>query len=179
MLPKRTTAIVLEPFANASTAFLPYVGKVTDRIGRILRTYNINTFYKPTNKVSQLFRLVNDPRQPLLTAGVYRMPCLCGSVYVGTTQRCVNTRLPKYMRHCRLLQHEKSAVAEHVLQEENHAVQFDRTNVLFTVIHFHTRMHMQAIEIYKNRPNFQRRGYRSSSFVASTFTQFLQQPSEV
>lgn len=48
-------AAVLETSANVGTAFLPYVEKVVDPIGRIPRTYNIKHIYQPTSKESQLF----------------------------------------------------------------------------------------------------------------------------
>lgn len=62
-----TTASALALFTNASTAFLPYMGKITDRIGRILRM--IKTIYKPTIKVLQLLSSLKGPRALLLRLG--------------------------------------------------------------------------------------------------------------
>ena len=74
------------------------------------------------------------------------------SVYIGQTKRSVNTRLSEHKRHCRLGQTEKSAVAEHALLP-GHDITFNKTEVLSTTKHFHSRLHMEAIEIHKHRKN--------------------------
>lgn len=83
--PNRTTAATLVASTNGYTAFLPYVEKVTDRIGRILTSYNTKTVYKPTRNVSHLLCSVKDLRDPLSTAEVYWTPCSFGLIYVRTT----------------------------------------------------------------------------------------------
>ncbi|XP_054709417.1 uncharacterized protein LOC129219122 [Uloborus diversus] len=51
-----------------STAYLPYVEDVTDRIERLLRRHNIKTVFKPTHRTSDLLRSVKDARDPLSAA---------------------------------------------------------------------------------------------------------------
>ncbi|XP_030750808.1 uncharacterized protein LOC115878439 [Sitophilus oryzae] len=69
----------------SGVAFLPYIRGVTDRIGKLLRKRNIKPILKPTRKIQEHLRSAKDPRDSLSSAGVYRIPCFCGSVYVGTT----------------------------------------------------------------------------------------------
>ncbi|GJQ84925.1 hypothetical protein Trydic_g531 [Trypoxylus dichotomus] len=91
------------------TAYLAYLKSVTDRIGRTLERHNIRTIYKPTQQLRHQLRSLKDPRHPLTPTGVYRIPCSCRLVYIGTTKRSINTRLKEHKRNCRLSQTDKSA----------------------------------------------------------------------
>nr|XP_060617816.1 uncharacterized protein LOC132767173 [Anolis sagrei ordinatus] len=80
--------------------FLPYIKGTTDRIGKLMRKHNIQTIYKPTKKIQQMLRSAKDKRDPLTSSGVYRIPCSCGQVYIGTTKRSAQTRIKEHERHC-------------------------------------------------------------------------------
>ncbi|KAJ4427431.1 hypothetical protein ANN_25053 [Periplaneta americana] len=112
------------------TVFLPYHQNVTDRIGKILKRHDVDTVFLPTQQVRNMLRSVKDKRDKLVAAGVYRIPCSCGAVYIGTTQRSVKTRLVEHERNCRLGQLDKSAVAEHAFQDGRHDIQFRETDIL-------------------------------------------------
>ena len=137
--------------------FLPYIPRVTDRIGRLLQKENIKTIYKPTRKIKECLRSAKDKRDPLSSSGVYRIPCKCGSVYVGTTKRSVNTRIKEHKASCRLGQTEKSAVAEHALSDMDHHIKFEETQVLATTVSYHARLYREAIEILKHPNNFNKK----------------------
>ena len=138
------------------TAVLPYINRVTDRIGKLMRKHNIRTCFMPTNKIGDLLRSAKDTRDPLTSAGVYRIPCNCGDVYIGTTKRSVNTRLKEHMRHCRQIETEKSAVADH-MWGQNHKILFDETQLLSNVTHYSTRIYREAIEIQKHKNSFNKK----------------------
>ncbi|XP_030753074.1 uncharacterized protein LOC115880083 [Sitophilus oryzae] len=89
--------------------------------------------------------------------GIYRIPCSCGSVYIGTTKRSVGTRLTEHKRNCRLGQTEKSAVAEHALRDGDHKIQFEDTQVIATTSGYHPRLVREAVEIHKHPNNFNRK----------------------
>ncbi|GJQ65329.1 hypothetical protein Trydic_g7445 [Trypoxylus dichotomus] len=114
-----------------TTAYLPYIKSVTDRIGKTHERHNIKTIYKPTQQLCHQLRSAKDPRNPLTSIGVYRIPCSCGLLYISTTKRNINTRLKEHKRNCRLGQTDKSAVAEHALQDGDHNINFANTEVLF------------------------------------------------
>jgi hypothetical protein len=135
---------------KTGSAFLPYIKGVTDRIGRLLERHGVRTIFKPTRKIQQYLRSVKDARDPLSSCGVYRVPCSCGQVYIGTTKRSVRTRLGEHRRHCRLDQPEKSAVAEHALENLEHSMLFGDTVVLSSVRGFFPRLHREALEIFKH-----------------------------
>ncbi|MGR8650110.1 hypothetical protein ACNGQH_25240, partial [Escherichia coli] len=145
-----------EEGALSGFALLPFIKGVTDRIGRILTKNKVKTIFKPTQQIRSALRSAKDTREPLSTAGVYRIPCSCGAVYIGTTMRSVNTRLTEHKRCCRLGQVDKSALAEHALAEGEHRIEFSNTQILSTTLHYYTRMQREAIEIYKHPNNFNR-----------------------
>ena len=49
----------------------------------------------------------------LRTPGIYKIPCECGKMYIGQTGRSIQLRIKEHERHIRLVQPDKSAVAEH------------------------------------------------------------------
>ena len=71
-------------------SILPYVKGTTDWIGRILNKHNIRTIFKPPKKIGQILRSPKDQRSPLSSAGVYKIPCFCGQVYIEETGRMIN-----------------------------------------------------------------------------------------
>lgn len=117
----------------------------------------MKAIFKPTTQLRNLFRSAKDKRDPLSSAGVYRIPCSCGAVYIGTTQRSINTRLSEHKRNCRFGYTEKSAVAEHALSGREHNIMFGEVDVLSTTAHYHARLNREAIEIYKHPQNFNRK----------------------
>ncbi|GJQ76817.1 hypothetical protein Trydic_g15024 [Trypoxylus dichotomus] len=138
-------------------AYLAYIKSVTDRIGRALERHNIKTIHKPTQQLRHQLRSVKDPRDPLTSTRVYRISCSCGLVYIGITKRGINTRLKEYKRNCRLRQPDKASVAEHVLQNGHHNINFANTEGLSTVSHYGTRLQRETVEIYKHPGNFNRK----------------------
>ncbi|KAJ4451055.1 hypothetical protein ANN_02492 [Periplaneta americana] len=85
------------------------------------------------------------------------IPCSCGAVYIGTTQRSFKTRISEHRRNCRLGYIDKSAVAEHAYLEGEHKIRFEDADTLSDTPHFYARLHREAIEIYKHKNNFNRK----------------------
>jgi hypothetical protein len=67
----------------------------------------------------------------LRTPGIYRIPCECGTVYIGQTGRSVDIRLKEHQRLIRLEHPDKSAVAEHTI-EQGYRFQFLNDSILAT-----------------------------------------------
>ncbi|XP_030752696.1 uncharacterized protein LOC115879829 [Sitophilus oryzae] len=114
--------------------------------------HNIKTTYKPTQKIKDCLRPAKDKRESLSSAGIYRIPCSCGSVYIGTTKRSEGTRLTKHKRSCRLRQTDKSA-----LRDADHKIQFEDTQVIATTSGYHPRLAREAVEIHTHPNNFNRK----------------------
>ena len=60
---------------------------------------------------------------------VYQIPCQCGKVYVGETQRHLETRVKEHRDACNKGDTWKSAIAEHQWDQQ-HQVDWDATRVL-------------------------------------------------
>jgi hypothetical protein len=87
--------------------------------------------------------------------GVYRIPCECGKVYVGQARRSIETRCKEHMRHIRLDQPEKSAVAEHSVNT-GHQIDFSNITILDRISGYVDRLMKEAIHIRQNKENFSR-----------------------
>ncbi|XP_030767905.1 uncharacterized protein LOC115891557 [Sitophilus oryzae] len=137
LAPRQRRPDVNEQENTVNKTFVPYVSQVS--IGL------------------DCLRPAKDKREPLSSAGIYRIPCFCGSVYIGTTKRSVGMRLTEHKRCCRLGQTEKSAVAEHALRDGDHNIQFEDTQVIATTSGSHPRLVREAVEIHKPPNNFNRK----------------------
>jgi hypothetical protein len=137
-----------------STAFLPFVGPTFNQINRVLARHNIKSVGLPQQKLSSLLRPVKDNLE-LKTPGVYKIPCECGKVYIGQTGRSIGTRLKEHQRNIRLEYPDKSAVADHSINQE-HRIQFNNTSILSTQTRYMDRIIREAIEIELHPYNINR-----------------------
>lgn len=81
---------------STSRAFLPYISGVTDKIGRLVTKYKVQTIYSPTKKLEGHFEWVKDKKDALCVPGIYRIPCSCGKVYVEQTKRSITIRIKEH-----------------------------------------------------------------------------------
>ena len=93
--------------------------------------------------------------QGLKTPGVYEIPCECGHVYIGQTGRTVRERISEHERDLRMQYFDKSAVAQHAL-ENNHHIGFDETRLIDRARNYWDHIRREAIEIKLQPNNFKR-----------------------
>ena len=79
-------------------------------------------------------------------AGVYRIPCECGKVYIGETGRNISTRVKEHQAHGRLGHLDKSAIIKHS-HEQDHRINWKETKLIAPVQFWHQRRVREAIEI--------------------------------
>jgi hypothetical protein len=114
----------------------------------------MKTVHVPIKKNRQLLRTAKDDLGMKIPS-VYRIPCECGKVYIGQTGRSVEARCKERMRHTRLDEPEKSAVAEHSINA-GHKIEFDNVAVLDRASGYMDRLVDEAIQIRLNQNNFNR-----------------------
>jgi hypothetical protein len=93
-----------------ATAYIPYINYTYGRLSRMLARYNIKSVAIPHRKIASYLPPVKDAIG-LKTPGVYRIPCECGTVYIGQSGRSFDLRIKEHERHLRLVHPDKSAVA--------------------------------------------------------------------
>ena len=103
---------------------------------------------------------------------IYRVPCQdCPKVYIGETGRKLSTRLTEHKRHCRLMQPEKSAIAEHAIVED-HRIDFDGSEALLTEDRFWPRKIKEALLIRRHQ-NFNQDTGLGISEIWNPFTRTI------
>jgi hypothetical protein len=113
-------------------ASITYVGKLSDKIYKILKSNNVNVAFKTNNTLR--FRLCNGKEkvESAKKSGVYKLACdECNKVYVGQTGRSFNTRYKEHVASYRHNHPDKSNFAKHLL-ENNHALS---DNHSFNILH--------------------------------------------
>jgi hypothetical protein len=136
-----------------AVARLPYQGATSQKVSRLLAKYNIQTVHIPAKNI-HLLRPVKD-KLGLKAAGIYRILCECGKVYVGQTGQTIEARPKEHRRHVHLNQPEKSAVAEHSITT-SHRINFDGTTKLGMATKYTDCLVKEAIEIWLHPGNFNR-----------------------
>ena len=146
---------------------LPYVNGVTEKVSRVLKSYNVAAASKPHTTLRNLLVHPKDKRDDHNTTdALYSLPCMnCNLEYIGETGRKFGTRLNEHKtevdkvsksvftrasRKESLSTVHKSAVTDHVV-EQNHVIGWDRARVIGTEQNRYKRWVKEAMEIKKRR----------------------------
>jgi hypothetical protein len=135
-------------------AMLPYFHTTYNRLSQLLSRHNIKSVALLPKKISSFLRPVKDVAG-LKTPGVYRVPCKCGLVYIGQMGRSTEIRRKEHQRNIRLLQLDKSALAEHGFNH-NHKILLQEFEVLSTKSGYLDSLIMEAIKVNLHPNNINR-----------------------
>ena len=106
-----------------STAVLPHVQGVSEPLRRCLEQRGIRTFFKSDRTLRSHLVQPKDTVDPTKQDGVvYRIPCECGKVYIGETERPVQERIKEHDRDIRFARTETSNVCEHVHETRHYKI---------------------------------------------------------
>ena len=110
---------------------LLFTGKISFKISRKLKTYNIQpAFYNKNNIKSLLVINKIQNSNKLLNSGVYKIHCNdCNYFYIGKTTRNFGVRFKEHLNSWRLNRRDTSNVAKHLLQY-NHKCTIDNLEIM-------------------------------------------------
>ncbi|XP_071807993.1 uncharacterized protein, partial [Asterias amurensis] len=119
------------------------------RLQRIFKQAGIKVYHSAPKKLHGSLQSHKDKKDPSTRAGVYRIPCECGKVYVGETGRNLPTRLKEHRAHGRRGDFDKSAIVKHS-HITDHRVNWEAAEIIAPIQAWHPRHIREAIEIHKH-----------------------------
>ena len=123
---------------------LPYVSGTSEKIARVLKSYNVKVAHKPVRTISSILTKPKDkvPKADR-TNVVYKIKCNdCSKTYIGQTQRALKTRVKEHQKAV-FNQDKNSLIAEHCTNS-NHNFDFDNTTVLDYAKNWNKRLLLEA-----------------------------------
>ena len=93
---------------------LPYAKGFSEKITKVLRSFNIKVAHKPIRTISNILKKPKDKIEKEATRGiVYKIKCKdCDCVYIGQTSRALKSRVKEHTKAIAILG-ENSLLAKH------------------------------------------------------------------
>ena len=127
-----------------STAVLPYVKGSSEALRRCPQKQGIRTAFRSDTTLRSHLVRPRDTVDPAKQDGVvYKIPCECGKVYIGDTERSMHERVKEHDRDIRLTRTQSSAVSEHSNATEHNPL-WDEVNLL-TETHIGTAIGLKRL----------------------------------
>ena len=115
------------------------------------KNLNDSTFqvrHTSSRKLHSMLHTHKDTHPHNKKAGVNKIPCECGKVYIGETGRNMDTRLKEHKTSFRLSEWEKLAIVKHAQHE--HRIMWYDTQLITPINNWNTRRVREAIEIHRH-----------------------------
>lgn len=99
--------------------------ELSKKLAVILKQWNIETTYKETRTIFSIFPSQHEKPKNLEQAGIYTIKCSgCDEAYIGETCRKIRTRISEHKHCCKIMDTQRSELAEHILQT-GHTINWD------------------------------------------------------
>ena len=134
---------------------LPYIRNVTDKIKNILRPQGIKTFFRPINQIRNFYTKTKDKTEDSEISGVvYELECKtnsCSKIYIGQTSQRLIDRVNQHKTAIKNEKPEKSAIAQHVLDEDHYDIGWGNPRILHKEKDWKKRCFKEQWEIVKSK----------------------------
>lgn len=129
---------------------IPYIQGISERISRTLASHDIQVAHRSVRKLRSFFKSAKDPTPAATQCGVvYEVDCQdCEKVYIGQTKNSLTTRVNQHRAALRLLQPEKSALAEHAITSD-HQIDWGNPKVLARETRWRHRLFLETWHTFK------------------------------
>ena len=150
--------------SERTTVSIPYVKGTTGKIKRVISSYGIKTYIKPTRKINEILCKPKDRLEPKEVCGpVYKIVCgggrgeECEETYIGETERIFKARFLEHKRtSCA-----SSEVSRHINKDKpEHDVHIDEARIVDRDPDWFMRGVREAIYIRAHKLTLSRDGGR-------------------
>ncbi len=134
---------------------LPYIRGVSEQLRRVIGGFGVPAYFKPTNTLRQLLVRPKDPISKHQVVGpVYKINCEdCDAAYVGEMERSLKVKFGEHSRPSST----NSEVSHHIhLENPDHPIKLDNTDVLAVVPKWFERGVKEAVYIRAIKPSLNR-----------------------
>lgn len=120
---------VQQPQFN-STAVIPYVHVLSDKLRRIGNMFSVRTVFQTGNTLRSILSQTKPINEIQNSKNcIYSVPCECGKHYVGESGRPFAVRLAEHKNYARKGEFEKSKICDHAWNN-NHVIKWDFARIL-------------------------------------------------
>lgn len=110
---------------------LTFVPEITNKLKNIFERNNLSVVYSNGGKLKDLLGSTKDKIDVLEKTGIYQINCEdCDLKYYGQTKRTISKRFKEHMSYIKYNQPEKSALANHVLENEHFNISLKNLKLL-------------------------------------------------
>ena len=152
-----------EPDPLKKTVTLPYIPGISEKLGRICRTFKIRAVYTSKDTLCRSLRNLKPERPKDATKNVvYQIPCKgCDGCYIGETCRKLSKRVEEHKKAVKGCD-ESNGVAKHAWEHSHHP-NWDAVKILDKESNWHRRKIKEALHMKLHPKAFSEPSARPSS----------------
>lgn len=129
---------------------IPYIPKVSEKIRRIARKFQIKTAFKTQNTLRQhLTKTKPENTEQASKNCIYSIPCECNREYIGETKRPLEVRLKEHKNSLKNGETSSSKLAKHAW-ENDHNFKFKEAKIIHRETHYYKRKFVEGALIKLN-----------------------------